>query len=109
MPQYGVTARYDPSGTWYIQDDKINPSNNGKELYAVYHSGGIAGDAGTLKDNEILAKLQKGEAIIPEDKTGALYKMIDFVSKLKNKLDVFGTGFQRTPLAEVIDAVNQNS
>lgn len=109
LPQYGVTARYDPSGTWYIQDDKINPSNNGKELYAVYHSGGIAGEAGTLKNNEILAKLQKGEAIIPEDKTGALYKMIDFVSKLKNKLDVFGTGFQCTPLAEVMDAVNQNS
>ena len=65
------------NGTWYI---------DGKELYKMYHTGGIAGDSPTLQQNEMLAVLKKGEAILDERREQGLYKLIDFTQVLSDKL-----------------------
>ena len=63
-------------GVWYL--DKVG----GKRLYdtypySTYHTGGVAGDNPTLKQNEIIAKLEKGEAIITEKQQDNLYQILD--------------------------------
>ena len=63
-------------GVWYL--DKVG----GLRLYdtypySTYHTGGIAGDNPTLKQKEIMAKLEKGEAIIPEKQQEGLYEILD--------------------------------
>lgn len=77
-------------GWWYITSDAMNPEFVGRKLYdcyyGVYHTGGIAG-IGPLKNDEVLAKLQKGEVIISNQDKGSLYGLIDFVSKLNNAMD----------------------
>lgn len=66
------------SGVWYLP--------NGKRLFDVYHSGGIAGNAPTLKQNEVLAVLEKGEAILDKRREESLYKIVDFAKVLSDKL-----------------------
>ena len=66
----------DASGTWWI---------NGKKLYDVYHSGGIVG-RGSFKQNEVMALLEKGEAVLDDEKQKAMYKAVDFVSTLAEKV-----------------------
>ena len=104
LAQFGVTVRYDSaSGVWYIASDRINPSNAGKKLYDVYHSGGIAGNVGTPRENETLALLEKGEPVISNSGKNALYRMIDFISVLKDKMRGFTADGASTPLAAVLD------
>ena len=55
---------------------------------ACYHTGGIAGDAGTLKENELLAKIQRGEVIVSNRDKASLFSLIGFVSSLKKALDM---------------------
>lgn len=87
LPQYGVTARFDdPSGVWYIEEDELNPSNVGKKLYSVYHKGGVAGDQPTLKQNEVMAVLEKGEPVLDKKKEEGLWTIIDFASELSERL-----------------------
>lgn len=52
----------------------------------IYHTGGIAGDQPTLKQNEILAVLEKGEAVLDAKKEAGLYRIIDFTTALSDKL-----------------------
>lgn len=66
------------SGVWYLP--------NGKKLFDVYHSGGIAGGAPTLKQNEVLAVLEKGEAILDKKREESLYKIVDFIKVLSDRL-----------------------
>ncbi len=88
---YGIEAEYDnKTGIWTVKRDEYVPGNKGKKLFDVYHEGGIAGDIGTLKENELLAKLETGETIIPIRAKNALFRTIDMVSMLSKKLDVSG-------------------
>lgn len=59
---------------------------NLKEKGLIYHNGGIAGDNESLKQNEVLAKLEKGEMILDKKKELGVYKIIDFVDTLSAKL-----------------------
>lgn len=70
-----VVVRGD-DGAWYL--DRVG----GKRLYSTYpystyHTGGVVGDNPTLKQNEIIAKLEKGEVIIPEKQQNNLYEILD--------------------------------
>ncbi|MDR1629241.1 MAG: dockerin type I domain-containing protein [Oscillospiraceae bacterium] len=64
----------------------------------VYHEGGIAGDSPTIKDNEVLAVLEKGESVLNEPKKDAVYKLVDFASVLSKKLGVSAKVIQESPL-----------
>lgn len=67
----------DGNGTWWIGN---------KKLFDVYHTGGIAGSAPTLKQNEVLAVLEKGEAILDKRREEGLYKVVDFIQVLSDRL-----------------------
>ena len=47
--------------------------------------GGIAGDNPTLKQNEIMAVLEKGEAVLDEQKEKGLYRLVEFATTLSDK------------------------
>lgn len=86
LSQFGITAiRHDPTGVWYV--DNIG----GTRLYDkykeyCYHTGGIVGDMPTVKQNEVLALLEKGEAVLDEKKEQGLYRLVDFATVLSEKL-----------------------
>lgn len=64
IARLGVMTTYNPqTGEWIISSDKWNPSFVGRKLFDVYHSGGVVG-GGTIKDNEQLALLKKGEWVL---------------------------------------------
>ena len=87
LPQYGVEASFNPaSGVWTVTKDALNPSNVGKNLYTVYHRGGIAGDQPTLKQNEVMAILKKGEPVLDKEREEGLYRIIDFAEELGKRL-----------------------
>ena len=87
LARFGVKVRYDgPTGTWIIESDSNNPQNVGRKLYDVYHSGGVVGKAPTLQYNETIAKLKNGEVVLTEGQGKALYKIVDFMSILSDKL-----------------------
>lgn len=64
-------------GTWYI---------DGKPLFQEYHTGGIVGHKGTLKQNEVMAVLEKGEIVLDEGKEKVLYRFVDFAQMMSEKL-----------------------
>lgn len=64
-------------GVWYLR---------GKKLFDAYHSGGIVGRRPTLEQNEMMAVLEEGEAVLDEKKERSLYKIIDFVDYLSEKI-----------------------
>lgn len=68
---------YREHGVWYIGN---------RRLFDVYHSGGIAGNKPTLKQNEVMAVLEKGEAVLDANREKELYKVIDFVQVLSDRL-----------------------
>ena len=85
LAQYGIKAVYDNKGSWYV--DKVG----GELLYDkfkkyTYHSGGIAGDGGTLKDNEILAKLEKGEPVLTAQMWENLTTMFERMNRLASSM-----------------------
>ena len=86
----GVNAVYNRGdGVWYIG------TIGGKKLYdeyPKYHTGGIVG-TGTLKDNEVMSILEKGEAVLDKPKKKSLYRILDksvefgdLIGKLTNVL-----------------------
>lgn len=83
LAQYGVNAVRGGDGVWYI--DRVG----GEKLFEKYryHSGGIAGNGGTLRENELMAKLEKGEPVVSNGAKGTLFSLIDFVSALSKRLD----------------------
>lgn len=82
LGQYGVNA-YRQNGTWYVVGGALLYEKYRKY---IYHTGGIAGDQPTLKQNEILAVLEKGEAVLDAKKEAGLYRIIDFTTALSDKL-----------------------
>ena len=62
---------------------------NGHPIYEVqtFHRGGVAGMS-TLKQDETLAKLQKGEMILNKERQKSLFKLVDLASYLSDKLGV---------------------
>ena len=75
----GVPITKTPAGVWMLGNTP---------LYDVqkFHSGGIAGGRGSIKQNEIMALLRKGEAVLDEKRERALYKTVDFVQILSDKI-----------------------
>lgn len=72
----GRTAVRGDDGVWYL--DRVGgPKLYETYPYSTYHGGGIAGDDPTLKQKEIMAKLEKGEAIITEKQQDSLYRILD--------------------------------
>ena len=69
----GKSVTYDSkTGKWYIEGD---------ELFSKYHSGGVVGGGADLKQNEIMAVLQKKELVLTEQQQKTLY---DHMTGLKN-------------------------
>lgn len=59
-------------GVWYI--DHVGSS---ELLYQKYHNGGIVGGYGSLQDNEAMAVLQNGEAVLSNGQKKSLYRLVD--------------------------------
>ena len=67
-------------GTWYI---------DGRPLFDEfdrYHTGGIVGGKGTIKQNEVMAVLEEGEIVLDEGKEKVLYRFVDFAQMMSEKL-----------------------
>ena len=79
LKRYGVSTYRGADGVWYLQD--------GRKLYSVYHSGGIVGDKPTIRQNETLALLEDGEAILDARKQDNLYELLDFTKVLIGKAE----------------------
>jgi len=78
---YGIGKdvwRNDDLGVWYIDND---------ELYDVYHSGGVAGNNPTLRQEEVMALLEDGEVILDSGRQNTLYNLVDFANVLSQRLD----------------------
>ena len=83
----GKNVYRDSNGVWWIE---------GRHLFDVYHRGGIAGGNATLKQDEVMAILKKGEPVLDEKREQALYRIIDFTTALSERL---GKAISSTPLA----------
>lgn len=62
---------------WYDLEEKLK----------TYHSGGTIGKA-TLKQDEVMAKLQQGEMVLDKKRQNGLFKLVDLASYLSEKLGV---------------------
>ena len=51
----------------------------------TYHNGGIVGDDPTLKQDEVFAKLKKGEAVFTEEQQKPIYQVLDFAETMLGK------------------------
>ena len=83
LSRYGIIAVTDGS-SWYV--DRIG----GALLYDkyrkyTYHTGGIAGDNPTLKQDELFAKLKTGEAIFTEEQQEPIYQALDFAETMLSR------------------------
>ena len=77
----GLPVKRGADGVWYLV-------NTGEKLFSKYHAGGIVGTKANVKQDEVLAILQKGEAVLDEKKQNGLYRLIDFTTVLSDKLGV---------------------
>ncbi len=68
----GMNIERKSNGTWYINGEELY-----KSKYAKYHTGGVVGDDPSLKANEVLAKLEKGETVLTKKHTNNLYQILD--------------------------------
>lgn len=82
LAQYGVYTHRD-NGTWYIDGSKELLYDKYRKY--IYHKGGVAGDHPTLKQNEVMAILEKGEPVLDKKKEEGLYRIIDFTTILSEK------------------------
>lgn len=79
LAQYGVYTHRD-NGTWYMDGSKELLFDKYKKY--IYHTGGFAGVDGSVKDNEIMAKLEKGEPVLTEAMWNTVTEMVNRMSKL---------------------------
>lgn len=95
LASYGVVAhRDDPSGSWYIDNDLLNPSNAGKLLYSCYHTGGFVGEE-PLKPNERYVKAENGELILTSDQQNSFAAQVD---RFKTMTDAFSRSIMDIPV-----------
>lgn len=92
-------------GVWYIGTGGDTLYDDWKKY--IYHTGGIAGDVGTLKENELLAKLEDGEAIVSNKGKGVLFSLIDFAGKLTQKLNLAKLGDMKQHFGDVVPKLSQ--
>ncbi len=76
------------SGNWFavVYQGQEAWINKGCGSLRTYHTGGVAGDNPTLKDNEVLSVLEEGELVLTDKMKKAAYKLIDFKDYLEKKL-----------------------
>ena len=80
----GRTAVRGDDGVWYL--DRVGgPKLYETYPYSTYHTGGIVGDEPTLKQDELFAKVKKGEAVFTEEQQEPVYKALDFTETLLGK------------------------
>lgn len=77
LEQYGEKAER-KNGTWYASD--------GTPLYLKYHTGGVVGDASTLRQDEMVAILQKGEIVLDKPKQQSLDSILKVMSAITSGL-----------------------
>ena len=75
----GQKVWLDDNGVWWIGNDKLY------ESYGKYHTGGVVGDS-TLKQDEVMAVLEKGELVLDKQREDGLYKIVDFAQILSERL-----------------------
>ncbi len=63
------------SGVWKLGE---------RDLFDVYHKGGVVGGHETLKDKEVLAKLKEDELVLTEDMRENLIKLFDAPIELES-------------------------
>lgn len=85
LDQYGVHTEFrDSDGTWWITQDKLNPSNIGKLLHNCYHTGGFVGDE-PLNPNERYIKAENGELVLTSDQQDSFAAQIDRIGAMAEK------------------------
>lgn len=97
LPDGFSVVRELSSGVWYL-----SKSGNGtsyqlplydlsekalRNLFEVHHVGGVAGNKSTVKQDEVFALLQKGEAIFTKDQQSSLMRILDFSKAIAGKFD----------------------
>lgn len=83
LAQYGVNTHRENDGAWYMNGSKQLLFDKYKKY--IYHAGGIAGDQPTLKQNEIMAILEKGEAVLDKKREQGLYRLVEFATTMADK------------------------
>lgn len=81
--QYDLGIHYDGhTGVWY---DKYGNNIYDKYL-GIYHTGGVVGDASTLRQDEMMAILQKGEIVLDKPKQQSLDSILKVMSAIASGL-----------------------
>lgn len=81
--QYNLGVHYDGhTGVWY---DKYGNNIYDKYL-GIYHTGGVVGDASTLRQDEMVAILQKGEIVLDKPKQQSLDSILKVMSAITSGL-----------------------
>lgn len=81
--QYDLGVHYDGhTGVWY---DKYGNNIYDKYL-GIYHTGGVVGDASTLRQDEMMAILQKGEIVLNKPQQQSLDSILKVMSAITNGL-----------------------
>ena len=83
LAQYGVNTHREDDGAWYMNGSKQLLFDKYKQY--IYHKGGIAGDQPTLKQNEVMAILEKGEAVLDKRREQGLYRLVEFATTMADK------------------------
>lgn len=93
----GVPITKTPGGVWMLGNTP---------LYEVtkFHTGGIVGGRGSLRQNEVMALLKKGESVLDEKREQALYKTVDFVQVLSDKI---GRAIDKGKLSSLLSGTSQ--
>ena len=88
---------------------------DGSNLYDRYHTGGIAGGVNTLKDNEVMAVLEKGEAVLDAPKKESLYRFIDISTYMLEKFGISAANISSAftselkPMSGYFDSLNSDT
>lgn len=72
----------DDNGVWWANNERLYDNY----MEYTYHTGGIAGNNPTLKQNEVMALLEKGEPVLDKRRELAVYKLVDFATIVKEKI-----------------------
>lgn len=76
------TGNYDDLEAIY-QDLKYKIEKQGLR----YHTGGIAGGQSTIKQDEVMAILRKGEPVLGPAQEEGLYRLVDFIQRLQSRVN----------------------
>ena len=117
LAQYGINAVRGDDGVWYI--GRVG----GEKLFEkykkyIYHTGGVAGNQPTLKQNEVMSVLQKGELVLDKRRENALYRLIDFATEVSRRFGealrsggdamIAGIARNQMPSADSLAPINEN-